>query len=127
MYEKFGCDKKTSFAKDLLVTLNIVLFILGVSLIIIGYWISVDKTSLFNLIVNPTIAKYISDEDGDYYFTVGSVMLNITGGFIALLNMLGFCGAIKDSKGLLISYVCGAIGITLIQTTVIILLAMFEE
>ena len=132
MCSKFDCEKLVTFAKYLLVILNVVSFVLGVALITVGSWIAADKTSLIKLIGNVTKIENKGEENSkeaevSYYFTVGSVMIIGTGSFIALLSMIGFFGAIKHSKCLLVSYVSAVITITLVQIAGMILLAVFQR
>ena len=113
-------------SKHLLIVLNILFFVLGLGVLVLGTWISVDKTSLFDLVSNTTSdEKATKDEtifksEIDYYFTFASLVIIGTGAFIVLLSLVGCCGAIKESKCLLITYALVVILITLVQSIGII-------
>ena len=120
-------------SKHLLIILNILFFVLGLGVLVLGTWISVDKTSLFDLVSNstseekPTKDETIVKSEIDYYFTFASLVIIGTGAFIVLLSLVGCCGAIKESKCLLITYALVVILITLVQSIGIILSAVYQE
>ena len=120
-------------SKHLLIVLNILFFVLGLGVLVLGTWISVDKTSLFDLVSNstseetPTKDETIVKTEIDYYFTFASLVIIGTGAFIVLLSLVGCCGAIKESKCLLITYALVVILITLVQSIGIILSAVYQE
>ena len=121
----------STFAKHLLILINVLSFILGITVITIGTWIAIDKSSLINLVANGTIPESGEEQtevkkEVDYYFTFAALIIIGTGAFIVLLSLLGCFGAIKESKCLLITYASFVIFITLVQSTGIILSAVFQ-
>jgi len=120
-------------SKHVLIVLNVLFFVLGIGVLGLGTWISVDKTSLFDLVSNSTIYQNSSKSANEnvtsevnYYFTLASLGIIGTGAFIILLSLVGCCGAIKESKCLLITYAVIVILITLIQSVGIILSAVYQ-
>ena len=120
-------------SKHVLIILNVLFFVLGIGVLGLGTWISVDKTSLFDLVSNSTIYQNSSKPENEnvtsevnYYFTLASLGIIGTGAFIILLSLVGCCGAIKESKCLLITYAVIVILITLIQSVGIILSAVYQ-
>ena len=120
-------------SKHVLIVLNVLFFILGIGVLGLGTWISVDKTSLFDLVSNSTIYQNSSKSENEnvtsevnYYFTIASLGIIGTGAFIILLSLVGCCGAIKESKCLLITYAVVVILVTLVQSVGIILSAVYQ-
>ena len=120
-------------SKHVLIILNVLFFVLGIGVLGLGTWISVDKTSLFDLVSNSTIYQNSSNPENknvrsevNYYFTLASLGIIGTGAFIILLSLVGCCGAIKESKCLLITYAVVVILVTLVQSVGIILSAVYQ-
>ena len=126
-----NCMKTCS--KQLLIVLNILFFVLGIGVLILGTWISVDKTSLLDLVSNSTTDQVLSRSEKevknevDYYFTIASLGIIGTGAFIVILSLVGCCGAFKESKCLLITYAVIVILVTLVQSIGIILSAVYQD
>ena len=120
-------------SRHLLIVLNILFFIIGIGVLVLGTWISVDKKSLIDLISNTTSETNTSEDaekvktEVDYYFTFASLVIIGTGAFIVLLSLVGCFGAIKESKCLLILYALVVILITMAQSIGIILSAVYQE
>ena len=126
----------TSFAKHFLIVINVLFFFLGVAILVLGTWISVDKSSLIDLIGNSTNnaqtikPRHPVEDPGqevNYYFTLASLIIIGIGSFIVLLSLVGCFGAIKESKCLLISYSTVVILITIVQSIGIILSAVYQK
>lgn len=119
-------------AKYLLIVINILFFVLGIGVTVVGTWIIAGKTSLINLVTNATIQADVSAEENmkngvEYYFTFAALIVIGTGALIILLSLVGCFGAIKESKCLLILYASVVILITLAQSIGIILSAVFQQ
>ena len=105
-------------AKYSLFAINILFFVLGIGVTVVGTWIIADKTSLIGLITNATIQADASTDEAmkgevEYYFTFAALIVIGTGALIIMLSVIGCFGAIKESKCLLILYASFVIMITL--------------
>ncbi|GAB6021239.1 Tetraspanin-18 [Chamberlinius hualienensis] len=90
-----GCGAKC--AKALLIIFNLIFWLSGCALLALGIWILIDndRENLFNLITVENewaIMKYLA------YGLVG------IGGFILIVGFFGCCGALQESKCLLVTY-----------------------
>ena len=50
-------------SKHLLIILNILFFVLGLGVLVLGTWFSVDKTSLFDLVSNSTSGENTTKDE----------------------------------------------------------------
>ena len=122
------------FAKTLLICFNILWFILGCAILGIGIWISVEKESLLKLIFPeeglPAILatdkqqananklekeRNDAESNVDSFVNIASYAMIGVGGLIMMLALFGICGAVKESKCLLITYSSVLVLITIIQ------------
>ncbi|XP_068176281.1 tetraspanin-1 [Antennarius striatus] len=85
-----------TFVKLMMVGFNLLVLLGGVTLVVMGIWVSVDGTSFLQLL-GPF------SNQGRQFINVGFFCIAI-GGALMLLGFLGCCGAYKESKCLLLTF-----------------------
>ena len=131
------CQIISTFARCLLIGVNTLTLLLGVSFIVVGSLIMNDRSFISDLISNKTeettidahrtITKDVINSELDIVFlTAGGIILGV-GLFIALLSGVGCFAVFKKSKCLLMTYVFVVTILTLLQTIAIILAAIYQN
>ncbi|KAF6212809.1 hypothetical protein GE061_010518 [Apolygus lucorum] len=119
----------TCFAKYLLCLFNFVLFFAGGLVLGVGVWLYFDKDSLLSIIyaINESAAPHLS------LFTQPGMVVNIAyilmaaGGFVFIMSMLGYCGALRESKCLLGFYGFLLIVILILEITAVSLAFVYKD
>uniref|UniRef100_T1JE10 Branched-chain-amino-acid aminotransferase n=1 Tax=Strigamia maritima TaxID=126957 RepID=T1JE10_STRMM len=83
-----GCGK---FVKFSMIVANVLIFIGGVSVLGVGIWTCVDKTTFVEVV------------GSNLYLTAAYIMI-VTGAIIAIISFLGCLGAWTENKCLLVTY-----------------------
>ncbi|KAE8741371.1 hypothetical protein FOCC_FOCC013070 [Frankliniella occidentalis] len=114
-----GCGTKC--AKSILISFNMLFWLSGGTLIVLGAWVFLDpaKAHLFHL-VSATQAK----RDVIYYLAY--VLLGI-GGSILLIGFLGCCGALHERRCMIGTYVMFLIVLIVGEMGVAVLTFVFRE
>lgn len=119
----------TCFAKYLLCLFNFVLFFAGGLVLAVGVWLYFDKDSLLSIMyaINDNAAPHLS------FFTQPGMVVNISyilmaaGGFVFIMSMLGYCGALRESKCLLGFYGFLLIVILILEITAVSLAFVYKD
>ncbi|CAG0883989.1 unnamed protein product [Cyprideis torosa] len=85
-----------AFSKYILFAINFIVFLIGVIILITGIVGQVKKQE--------GIFQDFNEEGASNWFKHASVLILVTGLVIMLISALGCCGAIKESKCLLLTY-----------------------
>nr|XP_046247525.1 tetraspanin-1 [Scatophagus argus] len=85
-----------TFIKLMMVVFNLLIFLSGLTLLVMGIWVSIDGSSFLQL-----LGPFSSQ--GMQFVNVGFFSITI-GTLLVLLGLLGCCGAHKESKCLLLTF-----------------------
>lgn len=100
---RFTMDCGTCFTKYILCLFNFIILVAGAGVLFVGVWIYADKDSLFSLAKNidesaiPELEKFSQPE----VTTNIAYILMAVGGSMFVLSILGYCGALRESRCLL--------------------------
>lgn len=85
-------------AKSILISFNLILWLAGGTLLILGTWIFVDpaKINLFHYVTSETL-------DRNFGFYLAYLLLSL-GGVTFLVGLFGCCGAVRESRCLLVTF-----------------------
>lgn len=111
----------TGFLKVMMFVFNGVIFLAGAAVLGVGIWVAVDRVSLLGILEDiedapPELAQLAN---------IGYVLIGV-GAFLTLMGFLGCCGAVKESKCMLLSFFCIVLIIFLVEVAVAIVLFVFE-
>uniref|UniRef100_A0A672L5B4 Tetraspanin n=1 Tax=Sinocyclocheilus grahami TaxID=75366 RepID=A0A672L5B4_SINGR len=100
---------------------NGVIFLAGAAILGVGIWVAVDRVSLLGILENiedapPELAQLAN---------IGYVLIGV-GVFLTLVGFLGCCGAVKESKCMLLSFFSIVLIIFLVEVAAAIVLFVFE-
>ncbi|XP_016304281.1 tetraspanin 34a [Sinocyclocheilus anshuiensis] len=100
---------------------NGVIFLAGTAILGVGIWVAVDRVSLLSILENiedapPELAQLAN---------IGYVLIGV-GAFLTLVGFLGCCGAVKESKCMLLSFFSIVLIIFLVEVAAAIVLFVFE-
>ncbi|XP_051993382.1 tetraspanin-1-like isoform X3 [Xyrauchen texanus] len=109
------------FIKTMMFIFNGVIFLAGVVLLAVGIWVSVDRMSLLGFLDNidnapPELAQLAN---------IGYVLIAV-GVFLALVGFLGCCGAIQESRCMLLSFFIIVLIIFIVEVAAAIFLFVFQ-
>lgn len=113
-----GCGAKC--AKALLIIFNLIFWLSGCALLGLGIWILLDgdRAAMFDLI----------SKNGDIalmkYLAYGLVAI---GGFVLIVGFIGCCGALQESKCLLVTYFIFLFVVLGAELTIGILAVIYRE
>ncbi|CAG0883247.1 unnamed protein product [Cyprideis torosa] len=103
-----------AFARGALIVVNGIIVVLAIVVLALGIWAVVDKSSLDTFIPGSR-------------FAIGGWIFIIVGGVTLLISILGFCGALKRERWMLIIYSVILFLIFLILLIGGILVVVFRE
>ncbi|KAM9392146.1 tetraspanin-1-like [Pholidichthys leucotaenia] len=91
-----GCFQ---FLKIMMFVFNGIIFLAGAAILGVGIWVKVDSNSIFNLIGKlPNVPSGLS-----HVLNVGYLLIAV-GAVLFLIGFLGCCGAIRESKCMLLMF-----------------------
>ena len=124
---KWGYDTLTTHLRPLLIFLNVLSFIVGAILIIVGSQFLADLNS-------KEFEKFLKDNPNDKVDAEANYNVKLTFGFMIgmgaltmILNLLGFIAAIKESANLLKFYMMSDVFAFLVTLIGLILEVVFEN
>ncbi|XP_026142607.1 tetraspanin 34a [Carassius auratus] len=109
------------FLKVMMFVFNGVIFLAGAAILAVGIWVAVDRVSLLGFIEHieeapPELAQLAN---------IGYLLIGV-GVFLTLVGFLGCCGAVKESKCMLLSFFTIVLIIFLVEVAAAIVLFVFE-
>uniref|UniRef100_A0A673KA91 Tetraspanin n=1 Tax=Sinocyclocheilus rhinocerous TaxID=307959 RepID=A0A673KA91_9TELE len=87
------------FLKIMMFVFNGVIFLAGAAILAVGIWVAVDRVSLLGFL------EHIEDAPPELaqLANIGYLLIGV-GAFLTLVGFLGCCGAVKESKCMLLSF-----------------------
>ncbi|XP_048051325.1 tetraspanin 34 [Megalobrama amblycephala] len=109
------------FLKIMMFVFNGVIFLAGAAILAVGIWVTVDRVSLLGFL------DHIDDAPPELaqLANLGYVLIGV-GAFLTLMGFLGCCGAVKESKCMLLSFFVIVLIIFLIEVAAAVVLIVFE-
>ncbi|XP_043106713.1 tetraspanin 34 [Puntigrus tetrazona] len=109
------------FLKVMMFIFNGVIFLAGAAVLGVGIWVVVDRVSLLGILENiedapPELAGLAN---------IGYVLIGV-GAFLTIMGFLGCCGAVKESKCMLLSFFSIVLIIFLVEVAAAIVLFVFQ-
>ncbi|KAL0993007.1 hypothetical protein UPYG_G00102090 [Umbra pygmaea] len=93
---KMGCF---GFLKGMMFVFNGIIFLAGAAILGVGIWVKVDNNSLFGFLKNFNIGSLGLSQ----ILNVGYLLI-VVGAVLLILGFLGCCGAIKESRCMLMLF-----------------------
>ncbi|XP_071451071.1 tetraspanin-18-like [Hetaerina americana] len=103
-------------AKYILCLFNFIFFLAGTAVLSIGIWLAADKNSFISFTQstqNPTLQQFGQQTVVDQ----AAYVLIAIGAFIFIVSFLGYCGAIRESKCMLMLYAVFLFLILILEVT----------
>lgn len=128
-------DCGANCARWLLCLSNFVFITVSTGVLLVGSWLAADKGSFINLTLNITTAipgaddkatQILQDFVEPAVIEQSAYLLIALGAFILIISILGYCGALKESRVLLTAYGIFLIIIFLLQIAVILLCTLYK-
>lgn len=119
-------DCGSCFVKYLLCIFNFIIFLSAALILGTGIWIIADKNSfltLGKLMPNANVGDWIQSQSVDQ----GAYFLIAIGGFMFIISFLGYCGALKESQCMLITYAILLVIIFFLEVAVITLTVIYKS
>ncbi|CAM4446845.1 unnamed protein product [Leuciscus chuanchicus] len=109
------------FLKVMMFVFNGIIFLAGAAILGVGIWVAVDRVSLLGFL------DHIKDAPPELsqLANIGYLLIGV-GAFLALMGFLGCCGAMKESKCMLLSFFIIVLIIFLVEVAAGIVLIVFE-
>uniref|UniRef100_A0A671NHG4 Tetraspanin n=1 Tax=Sinocyclocheilus anshuiensis TaxID=1608454 RepID=A0A671NHG4_9TELE len=109
------------FLKIMMFVFNGVIFLAGAAILAVGIWVAVDRVSLLGFL------EHIEDAPPELaqLANVGYLLIGV-GAFLTLVGFLGCCGAVKESKCMLLSFFTVVLIIFLVEVAAGVVLFVFE-
>ncbi|KAK6626832.1 hypothetical protein RUM43_003344 [Polyplax serrata] len=109
------------FAKSILISFNLILWLAGGTLIVLGTWIFVDpsKIYLFHFVTSDDLTT-----DFGYYL---AYILIALGGFVLISGLFGCCGAVRENRCLLVAYFIFLFLLMCIELAVAIITLIYKD
>uniref|UniRef100_A0A673K2U6 Tetraspanin n=1 Tax=Sinocyclocheilus rhinocerous TaxID=307959 RepID=A0A673K2U6_9TELE len=100
---------------------NGVIFLAGAAILAVGIWVAVDRVSLLGFL------EHIEDAPPELaqLANIGYLLIGV-GAFLTLVGFLGCCGAVKESKCMLLSFFTVVLIIFLVEVAAGVVLFVFE-
>jgi tetraspanin-18 len=133
-------DCGANCARWLLCLSNFVFIVVSTGVLLVGSWLAADKASFINLTLNLTAhsnspVSHALDEEAKQILKdfvepavieQAAYILIAIGAFILIISVLGYCGALKESRVLLTAYGIFLIIIFLLQIAAILLCTLYK-
>uniref|UniRef100_A0A672LSY6 Tetraspanin n=1 Tax=Sinocyclocheilus grahami TaxID=75366 RepID=A0A672LSY6_SINGR len=96
-------------------------FLAGAAILAVGIWVAVDRVSLLGFL------EHIEDAPPELaqLANIGYLLIGV-GAFLTLVGFLGCCGAVKESKCMLLSFFTVVLIIFLVEVAAGVVLFVFE-
>ncbi|KAG1955815.1 tetraspanin 34 [Pimephales promelas] len=109
------------FLKIMMFVFNGIIFLAGAAILAVGIWVAVDRVSLLGFL------DHIDEAPSELaqLANIGYLLIGV-GAFLTLMGFLGCCGAMKESKCMLLSFFIIVLIIFLIEVAAGIVLIVFE-
>uniref|UniRef100_A0A673K687 Tetraspanin n=1 Tax=Sinocyclocheilus rhinocerous TaxID=307959 RepID=A0A673K687_9TELE len=109
------------FLKIMMFVFNGVIFLAGAAILAVGIWVAVDRVSLLGFL------EHIEDAPPELaqLANIGYLLIGV-GAFLTLVGFLGCCGAVKESKCMLLSFFTVVLIIFLVEVAAGVVLFVFE-
>ncbi|XP_067296757.1 tetraspanin 34a [Pseudorasbora parva] len=109
------------FLKIMMFVFNGIIFLAGAAILAVGIWVVVDRVSLLRIFDNidgapPELAQLAN---------LGYLLIGV-GAFLTLMGFLGCCGAMKESKCMLLSFFIIVLIIFLVEVAAAVVIIVFE-
>lgn len=135
-------DCGANCARWLLCLSNFVFITISFTVLLVGSWLAADKASFISLTLNVTDGQWspvkisgaisqdaqqiLEDFVEPAVIEQSAYILLAVGAFILIISILGYCGALKESRVLLTAYGIFLIIIFLLQITLIVLVTVYK-
>ncbi|XP_076585253.1 tetraspanin-1-like [Chaetodon auriga] len=113
----------SSFLKIMMFIFNGAIFLAGAAILGVGVWVRVDSSSVLDLLDQD------ADEDSnglEQLYTVSYVLIAI-GAVLLIIGFLGCCGAVRESKCMLMTFFSIVLIIFLIEVAGAVVLFVFKD
>ncbi|XP_056128038.1 tetraspanin 34a [Rhinichthys klamathensis goyatoka] len=109
------------FLKIMMFVFNGIIFLAGAAILAVGIWVAVDRVSLLGFL------DHIEDAPAELaqLANIGYLLIGV-GAFLTLMGFLGCCGAMKESKCMLLSFFIIVLIIFLVEVAAGVVLIVFE-
>ncbi|XP_077057533.1 tetraspanin 34a [Siphateles boraxobius] len=109
------------FLKVMMFVFNGIIFLAGAAILAVGIWVAVDRVSLLGFL------DHIDDAPDELaqLANIGYLLIGV-GAFLTLMGFLGCCGAMKESKCMLLSFFIIVLIIFLVEVAAGVVLIVFE-
>ncbi|XP_057188113.1 tetraspanin 34a [Triplophysa rosa] len=109
------------FLKVIMFVFNGLIFLAGAAILAVGIWVKVDQISLLGFL------EHIEDAPPELaQLTNVGYLLIAVGVFLALVGFLGCCGAIQESRCMLLSFFIIVLIIFIVEVAAAVVLFVFE-
>uniref|UniRef100_A0A3Q2UA22 Tetraspanin n=1 Tax=Fundulus heteroclitus TaxID=8078 RepID=A0A3Q2UA22_FUNHE len=110
------------FLKIMMFIFNGGIFLAGAALLGVGVWVKVDSGSLLGLL------NQVEDAPDQVYqlFNVGYILIGV-GAVLVVIGFLGCCGAIRESKCMLLTFFSIVLIIFIIEVAGAVVLLVFQD
>jgi len=134
-------DLGANCARWALCLTNFVAICVSTGVLIVGTWLAADKASFINTTLNITSSKHSPHNDfvdkeaekilkefvEPVVIDQAAYILLALGSLIFIISSLGYCGAIKESRSLLVTYGIFLIIIITLQTCLLLLVTLHKS
>ncbi|XP_018926119.1 tetraspanin 34 [Cyprinus carpio] len=109
------------FLKIMMFVFNGIIFLAGAAILAVGIWVAVDRVSLLGFL------DHIEDAPPELaqLANIGYLLIGV-GAFLTLVGFMGCCGAVKESKCMLLSFFTIVLIIFLVEVAAAVVLFVFE-
>ncbi|XP_047432125.1 tetraspanin-1-like [Mugil cephalus] len=109
-----------SFLKIMMFIFNGAIFLAGAAILGVGVWVAVDSESLLKLLEKVDTNQSLSLLANVSYLLIG------VGAVLLVIGFLGCCGAIRESKCMLLTFFCIVLIIFLVEVAGAVVLFVFQ-
>ncbi|XP_049576247.1 tetraspanin 34a [Syngnathus scovelli] len=112
----------SGFLKMMMFIFNGAIFVAGAAILGVGIWVKVDSNSFMGVVdgveeLPPEISQLSN---------VGYVLIGV-GSVLAIIGFLGCCGAVKESRCMLLTFFSIVLIIFLIEVAVVVVVLVFKD
>jgi len=119
-----------TFAKVLLIIVNIIFCLAGLLMLALGIVLVVAPEKIISFLTSNINFSDLAGGDGDFFLELikaSGIFMIILGGIVAIIACFGFIGACCDSKCMLVTYAVILIIILLAEVALIIFAAVYPK